>query len=149
MRWLPKQHANARKCTQTQTCANARAQTHVRKRTHARYCTHANTRTKCTHACKRTGKDVNKGANLNDPVSNIIEKFKKHPSIVSINQKKLMPNSFSFNFVPENAVTNVINNIDSSKAYKKDNIPPSILKANVDIVLHNDINLNIEMGAFQ
>ena len=45
----------------------------------------------------------------------------------------------------------VINNIDSSKAYQKDNIPPSILKANVDIiakVLHNDINLNIENGSF-
>ena len=61
-----------------------------------------------------------------------------------------MPNSFSFNFVPENAVTNVINNIDSSKEYQKDNIPPSILRANVDIianVLHKDINMNI--GTFQ
>ena len=62
---------------------------------------------------------VTKGGILNDSVSNIIETFKKHSSIVSINQKQFMPNRFSFNFVPENAVTNVINNIDSSKAYKK------------------------------
>ena len=62
-----------------------------------------------------------------------------------------MPNSFSFNSVPENAVTNVINNIDSSKAYQKDNIPSSILKANVDFIAnvpHNDINMNIENGSF-
>ena len=94
---------------------------------------------------------VNKGAILNYPVSNIIDKFQKHLSIVGMNQKKFMPNSYSFNFVPENAVTNVINNIDSSEAFLKDNIPPSILKANVDIstnVLHNDINLNIEHVSF-
>ena len=86
-----------------------------------------------------------------DPVSNIIEKFKKHPRNVSINQEQIMPNSISFNFVPENAVTNVINNLDSSKAYQKDNMPSSILKANVDIianVLHNDINLNIGNVSF-
>ena len=62
-----------------------------------------------------------------------------------------MPNSFSFKSVSENDNICVINNIDSSKAYQKDNIPPSILKANVDIiakVLHIDINLNIENGSF-
>ena len=62
-----------------------------------------------------------------------------------------MPNSFSFKFVSENDIICVINNIDSSKAYQKDNIPPSILKADVDIiakVLHNDTNLNIENGSF-
>ena len=94
---------------------------------------------------------VNKGINLIDPVRNIIEKFKEHPSIVSINQKMFMPNSFSFKSVSENDIICVINNIDSSKAYQKDNIHPSILKANVDIivkVLHNDINLNIENGSF-
>ena len=94
---------------------------------------------------------VNKGINLTDPVRNIIEKFQEHPSIVSINQKMFMPNSFSFKSVSENDIICVINNIDSSKAYQKDNIPPSILKANVDIiakVLHNDINLNIENGSF-
>ena len=97
---------------------------------------------------KSVSNKVNKGAILNDPVSNIVEKFKKHPSIVSRNQKQFMSNSFSFNFVPENAVTKVINNI----ADQKDNIPPSILKANVDIianVIHNDIHLNIENESFQ
>ena len=68
---------------------------------------------------------VNKGINLIDPVRNIIEKFKEHPSIVSINQKMFMPNSFSFKSVSENDIICVINNIDSSKAYQKDNIPPS------------------------
>ena len=45
-----------------------------------------------------------------------------------------MTNSFSYNYVPVIAVISVINNIDSSQAYQKENIPPSsILKANVDI----------------
>ena len=80
------------------------------------------------------------GINLIDPVRNIIEKFKE----------LFMPNSISFKSFSENDIICVINNIDLSKAYQKDNIPPSILKANVDIiakVLH-DINLNIENGSF-
>ena len=50
-----------------------------------------------------------------------------------------MPNSFSFKSVSENDIC-VINNIDSSKAYQKDNIPPSILQANVDIMNFADDN---------
>ena len=62
---------------------------------------------------------VNKGINLINPVCNIIEKFKEHPSIVSMNQKMFMPNSFSFKSVSENDIICVINNIEYSSKYTK------------------------------
>ena len=69
-------------------------------------------------------------ANLEHPIENIIEKFKDHPSIVSINQNGFTSNNFSFQFVSENDVYKVINNIDSYKSYQKNNIPPKVLKGN-------------------
>ena len=90
-------------------------------------------------------------ANLDDPIDNIIEKFKYHPSIVSINQKGFKSNNFFFQLVSEKDVFRVISNIDSSKAYQKNNIPPKILKDNADIVasvLCDDINMNIDKGKF-
>ena len=43
-----------------------------------------------------------------------------------INQNGFTSNNFSFQFVSENDVYRVINNIDSSKSYQKNNIPPSV-----------------------
>ena len=73
---------------------------------------------------------VNNMANLDDPIENIIEKFKDHPSIVSINQNGFTSNNFSFQFVSENDVYRVFNNID--KSYQKNNIPPKVGKENAD-----------------
>ena len=39
---------------------------------------------------------VNNMANLDDPIENIIEKLKDHPSIVSINQNGFTSNNFFF-----------------------------------------------------
>ena len=95
---------------------------------------------------------VNNLTNLDDPVENIIEKFKDHPSIVSINQNGFTSNTISFQFVSENDVYRVIiNNIHSSKSYQKNNIPPNVLKENADAytsVLCDDINRNIVKGKF-
>ena len=46
----------------------------------------------------------------------------------------------------ENDVRSVIKNVDSSKAYQKDNIPLKVLKENADVVsrfLKDELNLNI------
>ena len=86
---------------------------------------------------------VNNAAKLDDPIDNVIQTFKDHPSIVSISQKGFTPNSFSFKNVSEENVYEVINNLDSSKAYQIINIPPKFLKENADIctiVLCKDIN---------
>ena len=94
---------------------------------------------------------VHKGSYIDDPILNIIEKLKNHPSIVSINQRGYMLNNFSFQFVSDDVVSMVINDMDSSKTYQKNNIPPSLLKVNVDVItsiLRDDINVNIEKGNF-
>ena len=62
-----------------------------------------------------------------------------------------MSNSFSFQLVSDDAVSMVIIDMDSAKAYQKNNIPPSLLKVNVDVIksiLRDDINVNIVKGNF-
>ena len=88
---------------------------------------------------------------MDDPVDNIIEKFRNHPSILKIKATYFQEDSFSFFVVSENDVCPVIKNNDSSKAYQKDNIPPKILKENVDVLpsfLKDDINLSFDKGKF-
>ena len=90
-------------------------------------------------------------SNMDDPVDNIFGKFRNHPSILNIKAKCFQKDSFSFLPVLENDVCQVIRNIDSSKAYQKDNIPPKILKENADVLssfLKDDINLNLVKGEF-
>ena len=84
-------------------------------------------------------------------VENAIKMFNSHPSILKINQVGFLKDNFSFLNVSDINVKNVINSIDSSKAYQKDNIPPKILKQNNDIstlVLTHDINRCIDEGKF-
>ena len=94
---------------------------------------------------------VNNVTMIEDPIENIIQKFNDHPSILRIKEKGFSPNSFSFQSVSEDDVSEAINGLNSSKAYQKDNIPPKLLKENADIcisVIHNDINKNIDNGCF-
>ena len=60
-------------------------------------------------------------------------------------------NNFSFDLVSDLDIQNVINKIDSSKAYQKGNIPPQIININADIcsmTLIYDINKCINNGVF-
>ena len=94
---------------------------------------------------------VDNGTILADPANNIIETFKDHPSVVSINQKGFIRNSFSFQNVVDDDVFEIIDNLNTSKAYQKNNIPPKLLKDNADVcasVICNDINSNIERGCY-
>ena len=94
---------------------------------------------------------VNHVTNLKNPVENAILMFNNHPSILSINELGYAENNFSFQAISELSIYNVINDIDSSKSYLKDNIPPKILKENNDIcamVLSCDINQCIYEGKF-
>ena len=90
-------------------------------------------------------------SNMDDPVDNIIGRFRNHPSILNIKAKCSQKDSFSFLAVSENDVCRVIRNIDSSKAYQKDNIPPKILNENADVLssfFKDVINLNLVKGEF-
>ena len=87
--------------------------------------------------------------NSDDPVENAINKFKNHLSIHRIFQKGYPENSFSFEFISESSIHSTIIDIDSSKAYQNDNIPPQIFKDNVDIckmALSSDVNKCIYNG---
>ena len=64
-------------------------------------------------------------------------------------QEGYAKNSFSFDFISESSIHSIISNIDSSKAYQNNNIPPQILKDNVDIcTVSSDINKCIYNGIF-
>ena len=77
--------------------------------------------------------------------------YKNHPSILKINQLRYPCDTLFFREISESSVAKSIENIDSSKAHQKDNIPPKILKASDDLsalVLCSDINRCISEGRF-
>ena len=78
--------------------------------------------------------------NSDDPVEKAIKTFKNHPSILRIFQEGYPENSFSFDIISESSIHNIIINIDLSKAYQRDNIPPQFLKNNVDICTKRDVS---------
>ena len=68
--------------------------------------------------------------------------YKNHPSILKIHEEEILQDSFSFLPISETPIC-LISNIDSSKAYQINNIPPKVLKDNADIfttILSSDIN---------
>ena len=87
-----------------------------------------------------------------NPVLNIIEKYKFHPSIKLIKSKnKGLSSSFSFKFATINEVKKSINNLDPKKAAQREDIYTSILKANADFFASyvcNDINASISSSTF-
>ena len=89
--------------------------------------------------------------NSDHPVDRAIEMYKNHPSILKINQLRYPCDNFFFREISESSVAKSIENLDSSKAYQKDNIPPKILKASDDIsalILCSDINRCIPEVSF-
>ena len=89
--------------------------------------------------------------NIHDPIIKAIEMYKDHPSITKINSLGFTNAEFSFKPVTEKVVQDFIKNLDSSKAFQKYNIPPKLLKNNIDIcttVLSYDINKCINEGIF-
>ena len=86
-----------------------------------------------------------------DPITVAIEKYNNHPSIMKLNQEGFPSSYFSFEYISENDMLMVIQNLNSSKAYQKDNIPPKLLKKNKDIsskLLTNDVCRCINNGLF-
>ena len=84
-------------------------------------------------------------------VEKAIKMYNNHPSIIKISKKGFLKDNFSFQHVFYDNILKVIDSIDSSKAYQKDNIPPKILKQNKDIsalVLAYDTNRCIVEGTF-
>ena len=62
-----------------------------------------------------------------------IEKYKTHPSITKIVEENFKQSNFDFHDITEVDMLKAIENLDVSKSFPKDNIPPKIIKENKDI----------------
>ena len=86
----------------------------------------------------------------NDPISNIIEKYKNDPSIINI-KENITQSRFSFREISLTEISNELININCKKSTTHNNIPPKVLKDTVDIcsnVLHKLINSAIKDCVF-
>ena len=69
-----------------------------------------------------------------DKVSNIIEKFKIHPSIIKIKENVKIESKFHFSTVRESVIKENINSLDKKKSTTSNSIPTRILVENNDII---------------
>ena len=69
-----------------------------------------------------------------DYISNIIEKFKSHPSIMKIKENVNVNTCFNFTNVDQSFISDKINSLDKKKSTTFNNIPTKILVENEDII---------------
>ena len=67
-----------------------------------------------------------------DQVTNAVNKFRNHSSIIMIKNKKKNHQSFSFGPVTYDDVLKIVNTLDTAKASPQSDIPTKILKQNSD-----------------
>ena len=85
-----------------------------------------------------------------DNISNIIEKYKSHPSIVKIKEKVNVDVKFNFSSVSEAAMKKRITSLNKKKPSTHNNIPIRVLVENADIIspfithIYNDSVLKSE-----
>ena len=87
---------------------------------------------------------------IEHPILWIIEQYKKHPSIIAINNRN-MDRRFSFQEITKSEINQEILNLDSSKACQESDLPTKIIKANSDIfteIIHKELNRGLEVGNF-
>ena len=65
-----------------------------------------------------------------DQVTNAVNKFRNHSSIIMIKNKKVADQSFSFGPVTYDDVLKIVNTLDTAKASQQCDIPTKILKQN-------------------
>ena len=64
----------------------------------------------------------------NDQVANALNKFRNHPSIIMIKNKRKTDQCFSFGSVKYDDILQKTNNLDTAKASQQSDVPPKILK---------------------
>ena len=67
-----------------------------------------------------------------DQVTNVVNKFRNHPSIIMLKNKKKNDQSFSFGPVTYDEVLKKVKTLDTAKASPQSDIPIKILKQNLD-----------------
>ena len=86
-----------------------------------------------------------------NPVLTCIEKFSKHPSIVSIKERMETSNKFSFKYEDKKKFLTEIQNLNSRKASQQNDIPVKILKGNSDVcsyILHHNFSNSLFSNKF-
>ena len=68
----------------------------------------------------------------NDQVANALNKFRNHPSIIMIKNKRKTNQCFSFGPVTYDDILKKTNNLDTAKASQQSDVPTRILKQNSD-----------------
>ena len=79
----------------------------------------------------------------------IIEQYKNHPNIITINQN--MDGRFSFQEITKSEINQEDLNLDSCKACQESDLPTKIIKANSDIfteVIHKERNRGLKVDNF-
>ena len=86
-----------------------------------------------------------------DQVTNAVNKFRNHSSIIMIKNKKKNDQSFSFGPVTYDDVLKKVNTLDTAKASQQSDIPTKILKQNSDYFaeyFYENINQCISKSVF-
>ena len=68
----------------------------------------------------------------NDQVANALNKFRDHPSIIMIKNKRKVYQGFSFGSVTYDDILKKTNNLATAKASQQSDVPTKILKQNSD-----------------
>ena len=68
----------------------------------------------------------------NDQIANAVNKFRNHPSIIMINNKRKTNQCFSFGPVTYANILKKTNNLDAAQASQQSDAPTKILKQNSD-----------------
>jgi len=71
---------------------------------------------------------ISSTSHLENPIDIAIEKFKNHPSVISINENISSSNNFDFETIQVDDVLNELNNLDGKKKGTFGNIPTKCLK---------------------
>ena len=88
---------------------------------------------------------------IDDPVLRVIEKYKNHPSIKLTKTNSEINVSFRFQEIQANETEKELKNLDSFKASQDSDIPPKIIKDNIDIfvpVLLTEFNESLKLKDF-
>ena len=91
--------------------------------------------------------------NISDPIIKLIVKYRKHPSILTIEEvcKEKKHAAFSFSEVSKEEIFRGMLNLDFSKTCQGTDIPSKIIKENEDIsatFLHSSLNTSVTSSEF-
>ena len=87
----------------------------------------------------------------NDPITNSIEKYSKHPSVLKIKEKYPQNVRFSFQTTSLEEVVKEVNNLDESKSSPLESLPARVIKDISDVLCPKvviDFNSAIQTGVF-